>query len=343
MLFASAAYSQADTIFVLASEFGAVTVLTDSTYQVAIEHPADQLGQGFLPTKIRVGYLLFDSYGRRYRVKTIVSANFGQSVLDVVELQDNNIGPLGVGIVHRKPDDSDCVPEIPGGNTGLAPATLARIHNHNVANGCGGGSGNQTAAQVDIDTILTLPAATNVQNALEEAGANINALAGSIPTLTSELTNDVPFLVTETPQTLSIATGSITLSDGGGTVGLISTDGGNTIAAGADGKLYSAAGAGESTTVSDTPTIDLTLTGSDITGEVVAGSIGATQLASTGITPATYTNANVTFDADGRATAASNGTGGGVATVVAGTGISVNATDPANPCLLYTSPSPRDS
>ena len=69
-------------------------------------------------------------------------------------------------------------------------------------------------------------------------------------------------------------------------------------------------GAGESTTVSDTPTIDLTLTGSDITGDVVAGSIGATQLASTGITPATYTNANVTFDADGRATAASNGSGG---------------------------------
>lgn len=53
------------------------------------------------------------------------------------------------------------------------------------------------------------------------------------------------------------------------TVGLISTDGGNTITAGADGKLYSAAGAGESTTVSDGNTIDLTLTGSDIDGEVI--------------------------------------------------------------------------
>ncbi len=42
--------------------------------------------------------------------------------------------------------------------------------------------------------------------------------------------------------------------------------------------------------------------------EIAANAVGASELASTAVTPGTYTNATVTFDADGRATSASSGT-----------------------------------
>ena len=155
-----------------------------------------------------------------------------------------------------------------------------------------------TKTIVNFDTLFANASNFNTFNAGDAIGVTSNATTGTV-TITN---TGVARLIAGTGVTLSGTTGNITISATGG--------GGN--------------GGGTVTSVGiSTSSSRLTVSGSPI---VSSGTI-ALDLATSGVVPGSYAQANVTVDAYGRITSIANGTAGGTVTSVGldpSTGISVS-------------------
>jgi len=179
LLFCTAVKAQVDTSFVLVVDITDAQSVTDSTFQVELIAPADQLGY-FTPIDIDSAMGLIDGNGRLFTVIDVIASSFSDATLLVVCVEAVCLMPAQVGAVYRKRADNR-IPVPANGATGVSEGLQTRIHLHNILQAYGS-EGDFVTLQDFGDTLTVLrdtftdlrSSITALQNAGYVDGVGVN-------------------------------------------------------------------------------------------------------------------------------------------------------------------------
>jgi len=117
--------------FVATVQYSGFTQINDSLYRGDLIEFRDVLIEGYQPSGVDSGFICLDGTGRAYRVEVINSFDYSSLNVDLIELDDYDEIPIGVGIVAERYGSTYQIPNGLVNSIGISSVLQAKILNHN--------------------------------------------------------------------------------------------------------------------------------------------------------------------------------------------------------------------
>jgi hypothetical protein len=117
--------------FVATVQYNGFTQINDSLYRGDLIEFRDVLIEGYQPSGVDSGFICLDGTGRAYRVEVVNSFDYSGLDVDLIELDDYDEIPIGVGIVAERYGSTYQIPNGLVNSIGISAVLQAKILNHN--------------------------------------------------------------------------------------------------------------------------------------------------------------------------------------------------------------------
>lgn len=117
--------------FIATVQYSGFTQINDSLFRGDLIEFRDVLIEGYQPSGVDSGFICLDGTGRAYRIEVINSFDYSRLNVDLIELDDYDEIPIGVGIVAERYGSTYQIPNGLVNSIGISSVLQTKILNHN--------------------------------------------------------------------------------------------------------------------------------------------------------------------------------------------------------------------